>query len=212
MMMIRKVTNELENIKKILLPYENETITLGENIDSSVLKRADCLVKAMCKCARLVESIRPMVVYTVPKETIEHCLSSEVKSTGYGIKVEGELLEITMGALLPKTGERYYGHRKYLNANLERLLQSEVKNIPSSLMNRKQCVVIFEHIRVATCQKFDYDNLEFKNTLDVISDYFLAGDSAQNIDFFNTYSPGEKQMTRITILPKSKFSSWYMSK
>ena len=54
----------------------------------------------------------------------------------------------------------------------------------------------------------DYDNLEMKQILDVISAFVMEDDSGLLCDAYNTTEKGTTNCTRITIMEKERFGEW----
>lgn len=67
--------------------------------------------------------------------------------------------------------------------------------------NMKECVS--EHIQIR-----DYDNLEEKQLLDVLSTFVMADDTGLLCDAYNTAALGEKDCTRISVMEKKRFPAW----
>ena len=75
----------------------------------------------------------------------------------------------------------------------------------------KQCVVCFSHIyseELHNRRVRDYDNLELKQLLDVLSTYIMEDDSGLLVDAYNTTEIGETDCTRISVMDKNRFSRW----
>ena len=54
----------------------------------------------------------------------------------------------------------------------------------------------------------DYDNLELKQLLDVVSSFVMLDDSGLLCDAYNTTEWGTTDCTRMTIMPKERFPKW----
>ena len=54
----------------------------------------------------------------------------------------------------------------------------------------------------------DYDNLEEKQLLDVLSTFVMADDTGLLCDAYNTAALGEKDCTRISVMEKKRFPAW----
>ena len=58
----------------------------------------------------------------------------------------------------------------------------------------------------------DYDNLELKTILDVISTYVLLDDSGLYCDSHYTTELGETDQMIVTIMEKNRFPEWLMNR
>ena len=54
----------------------------------------------------------------------------------------------------------------------------------------------------------DYDNMELKQILDVLASYIMVDDTGLLCDAYNTTEFGEKDCTRIFVIPKNRFPAW----
>ena len=72
-------------------------------------------------------------------------------------------------------------------------------------------MVCFSHIY---SEKFhnrrirDYDNLELKQLLDVLSTFIMEDDTGLLVDAYNTTEIGETDCTRIFVMQKEHFTKW----
>ena len=141
---------------------------------------------------------------TTRKETY---LASAGVVQGIRIKEYDGVLEITLPCLLPKRKQRqsteflidplYFTLSQYSDSN--------------QLPKFQQCVVCFSHIY---SEKFhnrrvrDYDNLELKQLLDVLSTFIMEDDTVLLVDAYNTTEIGERDCTRISVMGKERFTLW----
>ena len=75
----------------------------------------------------------------------------------------------------------------------------------------EHCVVCFSSIysqEVPERRVRDYDNLEWKQLLDVATSYLLVDDSGLLCDAYITTELGETDCTRIFIMDSGYFSTW----
>ena len=73
------------------------------------------------------------------------------------------------------------------------------------------CVVCFTQVYdqcLPTRRIRDYDNLEEKQLLDVLSTFVMADDTGLLCDAYNTAALGEKDCTRISVMEKKRFPAW----
>lgn len=143
--------------------------------------------------------------------------STEIKKANYlasagvvqGIKINDNsgVLEITLPCILPKRKKRQ--STEFLLDPLYFTLSQYSDSHP--LERYKHCVVCFSHIYSENFPRQnirDYDNLELKQLLDVISSFIMEDDTGLLIDAYNTTEIGEADCTRISIMKKDRFSQW----
>lgn len=137
----------------------------------------------------------------------ETYLASAGVVQGIRIKVRDGVLEVTLPCLLPKRKQRqsteflidplYFTLSQYSDSN--------------KLPKFQQCVVCFSHVY---SEKFhnrrvrDYDNLELKQLLDVLSTFIMEDDTGLLVDAYNTTEIGETDCTRISVMGKERFQKW----
>jgi len=74
-----------------------------------------------------------------------------------------------------------------------------------------ECVVVFEHIynkNTPSRRICDYDNIEIKPVLDVVSAFTMTDDGGRLCDVFHTTGYAEKDCTKISVMTKNKFCEW----
>ena len=75
----------------------------------------------------------------------------------------------------------------------------------------EQCVVCFSNVynrELPARRARDYDNLELKQILDVVSAFVMVDDTGLLCDAYNTTELGESDCTRITVMGKERFAEW----
>lgn len=116
-------------------------------------------------------------------------------------------MEITLPCLLPKRKQRqsteflidpvYFTLSQYADSH--------------TLPKFEHCVVCFSHIYsedLPLRRVRDYDNLELKQLLDVISTFVMDDDTGLLCDAYNTTEIGENDCTRITVMDTGRFPEW----
>ncbi len=137
----------------------------------------------------------------------ETYLASASVVQGIHIREDDGVLEIMLPCLLPKRKQRqsteflidplYFTLSQYADSN--------------RLPKFRQCVVCFSHVY---CEQFfhrrvrDYDNLELKQLLDVLSTFIMEDDTGLLVDAYNTTEIGETDCTRISVMGKERFTRW----
>ena len=79
----------------------------------------------------------------------------------------------------------------------------------------KECVICFCFVYDQSLPKRrvkDYDNLELKTILDVISTYVLLDDSGLYCDSHYTTELGETDQMIVTMMEKKRFPEWLMNR
>lgn len=126
---------------------------------------------------------------------------------GIVIKDVDGVLEITLPCLLPKRKQRQ--STEFLIDPLYFTLSqySDCNKLPKF----RQCVVCFSHVyseEYHNRRVRDYDNLELKQLLDVLSTFIMEDDNGLLVDAYNTTEIGERDCTRISVMSKERFSKW----
>ncbi|MCI8471760.1 MAG: hypothetical protein HFE65_01490 [Clostridiales bacterium] len=141
---------------------------------------------------------------TTRKETY---LTSAGIIQGIRIKEFDGVLEITLPCLIPKRKQRqsteflidplYFTLSQYSDSN--------------RLPKFQQCVVCFSHVyseNFFNRRVRDYDNLELKQLLDVLSTFIMEDDTGLLVDAYNTTEIGDADCTHISIMEKERFTRW----
>lgn len=82
---------------------------------------------------------------------------------------------------------------------------SRYSSIRSKLTNT---ILLTWYTALASFAIRDYDNLEEKQLLDVLSTFVMADDTGLLCDAYNTAALGEKDCTRISVMEKKRFPAW----
>ncbi len=123
------------------------------------------------------------------------------------IEYQNGIMEITLPCLLPKRKQRQ--STEFLLDPFYFTLSKYSEDNP--LPKYRHCVVCFSHVYshdLPTRRIRDYDNLELKQILDVISAFIMIDDSGLLCDAYNTTELGVKDCTRISIMDKAIFPEW----
>ncbi len=150
--------------------------------------------------------LRHLIYQTTRVKKQEYLASAGVVQ---GIKIEcsDNTLEITLPCLLPKRKSRK--STEFLFDPIYFTLSSYAHS--HKLPHFEDCVVCFSHIydKALSARRIrDYDNLELKDILDVLSMFVMKDDSGLLCDAYNTTELGECDCTRITIMDKDSFPAW----
>ena len=119
----------------------------------------------------------------------------------------GGWLAVTLEAVLPRRGDgdrsRFLAHS--LRAAIRRALPDQ---LPPKF---HVCILIYEHIYGPGRRFLDHDNLELKHCQDVLEAAFLTNDTSALCSAFQCSRRGERNATRIWILPAEAFPKWLES-
>ncbi len=141
---------------------------------------------------------------TTKKETY---LASAGVVQGIKITDADGVLEITLPCLLPKRKQRQSA--EFITDPLYFTLSQYADS--HKLPKFKHCVVCFSHVYSEDLSKRrvrDYDNLELKQLLDILSTYIMEDDTGLLVDAYNTTEVGEADCTRISVMSKERFTQW----
>ena len=161
---------------------------------------------AALRCERIACRLRHLI-YTSTSVRKEEYLTSAAVMQGVEIRYEDGLLEITLPCLLPKRQKRQSS--EFLIDPIYAALSQYAKSHP--MPQFRHCVVCFSHVychEQPERRVRDYDNLELKQLLDVVSAFIMVDDSGLLCDAYNTTELGETDCTRIFIMAQGQFPKW----
>lgn len=161
---------------------------------------------AALRCERIACRLRHLI-YTSTSVRKEEYLTSAAVMQGVEIRYEDGLLEITLPCLLPKRQKRQSS--EFLIDPIYAALSQYAKSHP--MPQFRHCVVCFSHVychEQPERRVRDYDNLELKQLLDVVSAFIMVDDSGLLCDAYNTTELGETDCTRIFIMAQGQFPGW----
>lgn len=128
---------------------------------------------------------------------------------GIEVRKDGNVIIVDLPFLLPrKKGKEHKFIGDPLWYKLEELSKSE------DLKTREKAVICIIHTydnvnKKARC--YDYDNLESKKILDIITLFTLTDDAPEYCDIYQTVQLSDSDKTRILIMPIDEFRSEKMS-
>ena len=166
---IEEIQNEIEKLVRTLRAMENTDLSRYpenyEKLSTDVALRGELIT---CR-------LRHLIYTTTSVKNFEY-LNSAGEVQGIEIKCEDGVLEITLPCLLPKRKQRKSS--EFFIDPLYFTLSSYVTN--HSVPHFKECVVCFSHVYgedIPSSRARDYDNLEMKQLLDVVSAFVMSADS-----------------------------------
>ena len=142
-------------------------------------------------------------------QNMHHALWKELSCS---CRVEGEIVVLELPPLRPEKNHLSGQGRKIIGNGVRDFLKSSLTDEFTSMRNRKDCTVAFEHTRDNETNYFDYDNLEFKVYLDAVADLFLCGDSCQDIKLFQCFRVANNNLTIVYVIPNAIFPEWLSHK
>jgi len=197
---IKDIQNDITRLNNTL--YAMDTTDIQRYPDNYEILSTDAALrseKIACQLRHLIYSST-----NIPKEKY-------LNSAGviHGIKIEHKngIIEITLPCLLPKRKQRQ--NTEFLLDPLYFTLKNYADKNP--LPKFRHCVVCFSHIYNKELPKRrirDYDNLELKQILDIVSTFIMVDDSGLFCDAYNTTEFGDSDCTIISIMEKEKFPDW----
>ena len=161
---------------------------------------------AALRAERIACRLRNLIYSTTNVRKTEY-LNAAGEAHGIEIDYENGVMQITLPSLLPKRK-----FQKYAGFLLDPFYFSLSEYAEShTLLKYRECVVCFSHVYSRDCptrRVRDYDNLELKVLLDVLSAFLLVDDTGLLCDAYNTTELGEKDCTKIFVMEKERFSAW----
>lgn len=194
------ITSDIEKLLRTLRAMENTDISqYPENYE---MLSTDAALRGELITCRL----RHLIYVSSNVKKTDYLASAGVVQ-GIEIQCEDGILEITLPCLLPKRKQRK--STEFLIDPLYFTLSSYADN--HSLPHFEECVVCFSHVydrELSSRRIRDYDNLELKQILDVVSTFVMVDDTGLLCDAYNTTELGESDCTRITVMEKERFTEW----
>lgn len=151
------------------------------------------------------------LIYATTGTRKEEYLSSASTMLNIGIQCKDGIVEISLPSLLPKRKQHLSG--EFLLDPLHNALAQYAKSY--TLPHFHHCVVCFSHIYsrdLPDRRVRDYDNLELKQLLDIVTSFLMTDDSGLLCDAYNTTEIGENDATRISVMDSGQFSIWLQAR
>lgn len=199
----QRITAILDDISRLQSAlYAMSTTDIQRYPDNYEVLSTDAALRGESIACRL----RHLIYATTGIKKTEYMQSASVIQ-GIQIDCENDMVEITLPALLPKRKQRQ--STEFLLDPIYFAMSNYADRKP--LPKFRHCVVCFSHIycRELPARRIrDYDNLELKQLLDVVSTFIMADDTGLLCDAYNTTELGDTDCTRITVMDKDRFSEW----
>lgn len=199
----QRITAILDDISRLQSAlYAMSTTDLQRYPDNYEVLSTDAALRGESIACRL----RHLIYATTGIKKLEYMTSAAVMH-GVQIHCENGMVEITLPALLPKRKQRQ--STEFLLDPIYFALSDYAESQP--LPKFHHCVVCFSHIycrELPARRVRDYDNLELKQLLDVVSTFIMTDDTGLLCDAYNTTELGDTDCTRISVMDKDSFSPW----
>ena len=197
---ITSILAEIERLNNAL--YAMNTTDIQRYPDNYEVLSTDAALRA----ERITCRLRHLIYATTSIKKEEYLRSAETMQ-GIEISENDGILEIKLPCLLPKRRQRQ--STEFLLDPFTSALSDYAAH--HTMPQFQHCVVCFSHIYAQELPERrirDYDNLELKQLLDVISTFVMEDDTGLLCDAYNTTEIGENDCTRITVMDKNRFSEW----
>lgn len=197
---IQQISGDVSKLSATLCAMDNaDAETYPENYELLSTDAALRGEQIACKLRHLI--------YSTTNVKKSEYLVSAAGVQGIAVADRDGILEITLPCLIPKRKQRRSA--EFLTDPLYFTLSQYADRHP--LPKYSHCVVCFSHIysRDLPSRRIrDYDNLELKQLLDVISSFIMEDDTGLLCDAYNTTELGETDCTRISVMDKDRFFDW----
>ena len=203
----KAIYKQTQKVESELVKLQNTVFAL-QNIDfqKHSANYEELSTEAAYKAERLACQLRRLVYITDLTGESDY-LKHAAEAQGIHIYLNNGILSVTLPALFPKRKLR--SNTAFLHDPLNYALHEFVKE--QSFPLYRDCIVCFIQVYDKSLSEKrirDYDNLEFKQILDVISNHALIDDSGQFCDIHHMTEMGTEDHTVIHIMEKSVFPKW----
>lgn len=200
---ISQILDEISRLSNALYALDNTDIV--KYPDNYEMLSTDAALRSELITCRL----RHLIYASTNVKKPEYLATAGIVQ-GISIRNEDGILEITLPCLLPKRKQKQ--DTEFLVDPVYFMLSQYADSHP--MPKFQQCVVCFSHIysQESLRRIRDYDNLELKQLLDVISTFIMEDDTGLLCDAYNTTEIGEHDCTRISVMEKDHFSGWLLER
>ena len=167
-------------------------------------------LEAALRAEKLACSLRHLVYDTTEVKKREY-LPLAGDAQGIEIRMQGGMFQIRIPRLLPKRRNRK--SVEYLLDPLQGCLEAYAEK--NGYPKYRECVICIIHTysrENPVSRIYDYDNLEWKQVLDVLASFLLVDDSGLLCDVYHTTESGAQDETRIILMEKIMFPDWLKSR
>ena len=201
----QRIANSLEDIERLnRLLYSMSSTDIQKFPDNYEVLSVEAALRAEKIACRLRH-----LIYQSTKMKKREYLETSAEEMGILIAYNEEIFKVEIPGLMPKRKQSQSTEFLLdpLYFALNRFMDNQL-NIP----RYKECVVHFKQEYDASLpgrRMRDFDNLELKQVLDVITAFVLVDDGGEICEVHHANGLGWEDRTVITILGKDIFPSWY---
>ncbi len=170
----------------------------------------DMLTEAVLLAEKIACNLRNLLYASTTVSKVTYlCKAADVFPVEVGHSED--VFHIFLPSLLAKKSGKYTSLflMEPVNAALERYVNEHM------LSKYQHCCVCIIHEYTqnpSDTQVFDYDNLEQKQLLDTIALHILIDDNATRCDVFHSAQVGERDCTRVFVMPQTSFPAWLLQR
>lgn len=198
--LLQKIESEVSKLNNTIFALKTTDMEkYGENYE-------ELSENAALKAEKITCQLRKLIQLTDFNGTSAY-MQKAVTALGIKISYEERILSVTLPGLFPQ--RKLHANTAFLRDPLHYALKEFLKN--HSIEQYKNCAICFclaYDRRLPSRRIKDYDNLELKLVLDVISTYVLLDDSGLYCDAHYTTELGDCDQTVIYIMEKKCFPEW----
>ncbi len=161
---------------------------------------------AALRSEKLTCKMRHLLYYCTGTRKHEY-LNKAAEVQGMSVRNSHDMLEVIIPGLLPKRNPRESS--EFLSDALYFMLERYTAVHPVKRFERAVVCFVHEYDRMNSRKLLlDYDNIEKKQMLDVITTFFLLDDSGLCCETYHMTSIGETDKTRILVMSRERFVTW----
>lgn len=197
---IESILNEITRLSNTLYAMDNTNIQRYP--DNYEMLSTEAALRGEAIACRL----RHLIYETTSIRKSEYLTSAGVMQ-GIAVMDRDGILEITLPCLLPKKNKKHGS--EYLTDPIYYTLSKYAQT--HTLPQFRHCVVCFSHVysREFPLRRVrDYDNLEYKQLLDVIAAFCMEDDTGLLCDAYHTTEIGDSDCTLVSVMDKERFQGW----
>ena len=197
---IGEIQDDISRLRNAL--YAMESSDIQRYPDNYEVLSTDAALRAEKITCRLRH-----LIYSSTNIKKPEYLASAATTLGISINQVDGIVEISLPGLLPKRKRK--SSSEFLFDSLYFSLDQYCDT--HEILKYSQCVVCFSHIynrELPTRRIRDYDNLELKQILDILSSFIMIDDNGLLCDAYNTTELGEYDCTLVSVMDKDIFREW----
>lgn len=198
-----RIGNILDDISRLSNAlYAMDTTDIQRYPDNYETLSTDAALRA----ERIACRLRHLIYSSTTIRKGDYLQSASVMH-GISITCENGVLAVTLPTLLPKRRQRQSD--EFLLDPLYFALEQYAKE--HLMPHYRDCVVCFAQVydRALPPKRVrDFDNLDEKHLLDLLSAFVMTDDTGLLCDAYNTAELGDQDCTRIYVMDKQQFPAW----